>query len=69
MSKTKKLTSRKKNTLEFLHQILGHRSTRSFLDGDTANVREDIELRIDRDLFCTPYQISLMKKRLDLKIH
>ena len=28
MSKTKKLTARKKIALELLHQILGHRSTR-----------------------------------------
>ena len=38
ISKTKKLPSRKKIALELLHQRLGHRSTRSLLDGDTANV-------------------------------
>ena len=38
MSKTKKLPARKKIALELLHQRLGHRSTRSFLYGDTANV-------------------------------
>ena len=37
--------------LEFLHQGLGHRSTRSLLAGDTDNVWEDIELRIDKQLF------------------
>ena len=31
MSKKKKLTARKKIALELLHQILGHRSTRSLL--------------------------------------
>ena len=46
ISKTKKLRSRKKIALELLHQILGHRFTRSFLTGDIANVWEDIELRI-----------------------
>ena len=35
--------------LELLHQRLGHRSTRSLLDGDTANVWEDIELIIHPD--------------------
>ena len=38
MSKTKKLPSRNKITLELLHQRLGHRYTRSFLDGYTDNV-------------------------------
>ena len=42
MSKTKKLPSRKKITLELLLQILGHRSTRSLLVGDNVNVWEDI---------------------------
>ena len=47
ISKIKKLSSRKKIALELLRQILGHRSTRSFLAGDNANIWEDIELRID----------------------
>ena len=51
MSKTKKLPSRKKIVLELLHHILGHRSTISLFDGDTANVLEYIELRIDPDPF------------------
>ena len=38
MSKTNKLPYRKKIALELLHQRLGHRSTRSLLDGDTSNV-------------------------------
>ena len=37
MSKTKKLPSRTKIALEFLHHRLGYISTRSLLDGDTAN--------------------------------
>ena len=37
MSKTKKLTARKKIDPELLHQILGHRSTKSFLAWDTDN--------------------------------
>ena len=51
ISKIKKLPSRKKITLELLHQRLGNRSTRSVLAGDTVNVWEDIELRIYTDPF------------------
>ena len=43
---SKKNPARKKIALELLHQRLGHRSTRSLLAGDTANVWEDVELRI-----------------------
>ena len=43
----------KKITLESLHQRLGDRSTRLLLAGDTANVWEEIEFRIDPDPFCT----------------
>ena len=53
MSKKKKLSAGKKISLELLHQILGHRFTRSLLAGDTANVWEDVELKIDPDPFCT----------------
>ena len=35
---SKKNPARKKIDLELLHKILGHRSTRSLLSGDTANV-------------------------------
>ena len=42
MSKKNKSPARKKITLEFLHQRLGHRSTRSLLAVDTANVWEDV---------------------------
>ena len=51
MSKKNKFPARKKIALELLHQRLGHISTRSLLDGDTANGWEDVELRIDPDLF------------------
>ena len=53
MSKTKKLPSIKKIALELLHQRLGHISIRSLLDGDTANLWEDIDLRIYPDQFFT----------------
>ena len=49
MSKTKKLLSRKKIALELLHQRLDHKSTRSLLSWDTANVCENIYLKIDPD--------------------
>ena len=50
-SKINKLPARKEIALELLHQRLGHRSTRSLLSDDTANVWEDVELRIDPDPF------------------
>ena len=63
MSKTKKLPARKNISLELLHQRLGHRSTRSLLAGDTDNVWEDIELRINPYPFFTSCQISSMHKK------
>ena len=63
MSKTKKLPSKKKSALELLHQILGHRSTRSFMAGYTSNVWEYIDLIIDPDPFCTSCQISFMNEK------
>ena len=60
---SKKNPARKKIALELLHQILGHRSTRSLLAVDTENVWEDVELRIEPDLFCTSCQISSMNKK------
>ena len=68
MSKTKKLPARKKIALELLHQILGHRSNRSLLSGNTANVWEDIDPRIYLDPFCTSCQISSMNKKARSKI-
>ena len=68
MSKTKKLLSRKKISLELFHQILGHRSTIALLAGDNANVWGDIELRIYPDPFCTSCKISSMNKKAGSKI-
>ena len=51
-----------------LHQKLGHRSTILLLAGDTDNVWEDVELRIDPDHFCTSCQISPMNKNSRSKI-
>ena len=60
--------ARKKIAFEFLHQRLGHRSTRSFLAGDTDNFWEDEELRIYPDPFCTSCQIYSMNKKARSKI-
>ena len=68
VSKKNKYPARKKIALELLHQRLGHRSTRSLLAGDTDNVWEDIELRIDPDPFGTYCQISSMNKKARSKI-
>ena len=68
MSKKNKLPARKEISLELLHQRLGHRSTRTLLAGDNANVWEDVELRIDSDPFCTSCQISSMNKKAMSKI-
>ena len=46
----KRNPKRKKITLELMHQRLGHRSTRSLMARDTANVWEDAELKIDADI-------------------
>ena len=67
-SKKQKLPERTKISLELLHQRLGHISTRSLLYGDTANVWEDVELRIYPDPFCTSCQISSMNKKARSKI-
>ena len=53
MSTSKKIVHRKKVALGLLHHILGHRSTKSLMAGDTENVLKDIELRIVPDHFCT----------------
>ena len=68
MSKKNKFPARKKISLELLHQRLGHRSTRSWLAGDTANVWKYVKLRIDPDPFCTSCQISSMNKKARSKI-
>ena len=68
MSKKNKFPVRKKIALELIHKRLGHRSSRSLLAGDTANVWEDVELKIDPDPFCISCQISSMKKKARSKI-
>ena len=42
-----------------MHQRLGHRSTRSLIAGESANIWEDVELRIDPDRFCTSCKMGL----------
>ena len=65
---SKKNPARKQLSLELLHQRLGHRSNRSLLAGDTTNVWEDIELRIDPDPFFTSCKIYSMNKKARSKI-
>ena len=64
----KKNPKRKKIALELIHHRLGHRSTRSLMAGDTANVWEDAELKIDADPFCTSCKISSMNKKARSKV-
>ena len=68
MSKKNQFPARKKVALELPHKRLGHRSTISLLDGDTANVWEDVEIIIYPDPFCTSCQISSMDKSARSKI-
>ena len=56
--KPEKKKPRNKFSLEWLHQRLGQRFTRSILDGDTENIFRDIEIRVDPDPFCTACKIS-----------
>ena len=56
-SKSQKKYSKKKVSFELLHQRVGNISTRSLMAEDTENVWKHIELRVDPDPFCTPYQI------------
>ena len=60
---SKRNPKRNKIALELLHQRLGHRSTRSLIAGDTSNVWEDAELKIDADPFCTSCKIYSMNKK------
>ena len=64
----KKNPNREKIALELMHQRLGNRSTISLIPGDTANVWEDAELKIDADPFCTCCKISSMNKKARSKL-
>ena len=63
-SKSQKLIPKKKASLEFLHQILGYKYTKSILDGYTANAWQDIDIRVDPDPFCTSCPIFTINKVL-----
>ena len=62
ISKINILPARKKIALELLHQILGHRFTRSLLYGDTDNVEMRTEVTY------TPYATSLKEQTGDVII-
>ena len=68
MESSKKNPKRKKIALELMHQRLGHRSTRSLMAGDTANVWEDAELKIYADPFRTSCKIYSMNKKAISKV-
>ena len=68
MEISKKNPKRKKIALELMHQRLGYISTRSLMAGDTANVWEGAELRIDPDPLCTSCKISYMNKKARSKL-
>ena len=61
-SKSQKQIPKKKVSLEILHQILGHRFTRTLWTGGNANVWQDIELRVYPEPLCTSCQISTTTK-------
>ena len=61
-SKFAKANSKSKVSLELLHQILGHRSTRSLLDEDTVNIWKEIDIKVDTEPFFTSCQISTINK-------
>ena len=67
-SKPQKKIPKKKVSLELLHQRLGHISKKSLLAGDTENIWQDIEIRVDPDPLCTSCQTSTINIFLD-KIH
>ena len=54
--------------MEFLHQRLGNISKRSLFSVNTATFRQNIDIRIDVDLFCTLCQISTINKKDRSKI-
>ena len=62
-----KIAPRNKVDLELLHHILGNRSTGSLIAGDTEDICQDIELRIDIDPFCPSCLISLMNEKFSSK--
>ena len=63
MHKSNKIAPSKKVAFGLLHHGLGHRSTRSLMDGDIENVWKYIEPRIYPDPFFTSCQISSINKK------
>ena len=62
-SKSQKQISKKKFSLQLLYQKFRHRSKSSLLTGDTENVWQEIELRVDPDLFWKSCQISTINEK------
>ena len=63
ISKSKKISPRKKVALKLLHYRLGYKYTISLMAGDIANFWKDIELRVYPNPFCISCQISSMSKK------
>ena len=61
--KSQNQITKNKVSLELLHQRLGHRSTRSLMAEDTANVRKYINIRVDPEPLCTSYQTLTTNKK------
>ena len=68
-SNSQKQIPERKFSLESLHQILGKRSTRSLLAGDTEIFWQDIEIKVDPNPFCTSFQISIINQKDISKTH
>ena len=66
ISKSKKIAPRKNFSLELLHHILRHRSTRPLMAGYTV-FWMDIEIMIDTEPFCTSCHIFSMNKKARYK--
>ena len=62
-SKSQNQIPKKEVHLVLLHQILGHRYTRSLLAVDTTIFWQDIEIRVDPDPFFTSCQISKINEK------
>ena len=62
-SKPKTTIPISRTSLELHHQRLGHRPTRSIVDGDTASIWQNIEIGLDPDHLFTSRKISTINKK------
>ena len=64
----KRTTPRTQVSLDLLHTRLGHRSKRSLLAADTADMWKNVEVKLSPDLFCTSCKIATITKRNQSKV-